>query len=137
MPQLNATDHALTHQPTTDRLARELEEDLLRRYGTLLPGSALASELGYPSARAYQQAVTRRTVPVPVFQVARRRGTFALAKDVAEWVAQQRHGANGAGHSGPASIATACGPVEPIAGKQGAEAADSIAGLPSHEENAM
>jgi hypothetical protein len=137
MPQLNATDNALTHLPTTDRLARELEEDLLRRYGTLLPGSALASELGYPSARAYQQAVTRRTVPVPVFQVPRRRGTFALAKDVAEWVALQRHGANDVGQPTQPRLANALGQAEQRECNEKAEAVDSVAGLTSHEETAM
>jgi hypothetical protein len=73
-----------------DDLALELEDDLVRRYGMLLPSSALVSILGYKSMTAYQQAVARRTLPVPVFEIEKRRGRFALAKDVARWMSQQR-----------------------------------------------
>ncbi len=73
-----------------DHLALELEDDLVRRYGMLLPSSALVSILGYKSMTAYQQAVARRTLPVPVFEIEKRRGRFALAKDVARWMSEQR-----------------------------------------------
>lgn len=74
----------------TDALARELNDELVRRYGLLMSSSALAKELGYPSANAYCQAVVRGTLPVPLFQIPNRRGRFALARDVAIWLSQQR-----------------------------------------------
>jgi hypothetical protein len=74
-------------------LTRELEDDLVRRFGTLLSSAVLIPTLGYPSAQAYQQAMTRGQLPVPVFAIAKRRGRFALAKDVARWLAVQRAGA--------------------------------------------
>lgn len=73
-----------------DELSVELEEDLVRRYGVLLPSSTLVAVLGYKSTNAYQQALARGTLPVPVFEIDRRRGRFALAKDVARWLAAQR-----------------------------------------------
>lgn len=74
----------------TDALARELNDELVRRYGLLISSSALAKELGYPSANAYCQAVVRGTLPVPLLQIPNRRGRFALARDVAIWISQQR-----------------------------------------------
>lgn len=76
-----------------DGLARTLEDALVQRYGLMLPSSAIASALGYPTMRAYYQAIVRRTIPVPTFQIEHRRGRFALARDVAEWLAHQRRGA--------------------------------------------
>ena len=37
------------------------------------------------------QALTRKTVPIPVFSVENRRGKYALVKDVAIWLANQRN----------------------------------------------
>jgi hypothetical protein len=72
-------------------LADLLERDLLARYHSpLLGGDDLRSALGYPSTEALRQAISRGTVPVPVFSVAHRRGKFALAKDVADWLAKLR-----------------------------------------------
>ena len=74
-----------------DDLTRELNDELVARFGLMLPSTALAKTLGYPSAQAYRQAVVRGTVPVPLFRVAHRRGYFALARDVAAWVSTQRY----------------------------------------------
>lgn len=63
---------------------------MLHQYGPLLGGSDLTKALGYPTMRAFQQAVTRGTVDVPVFGIEKRRGKFALARDVAQWLAKQR-----------------------------------------------
>jgi hypothetical protein len=67
-----------------------LEEDLLKLYGPVLTGDELQKVLGYGSKDAYRQAVTRKTVPVPLFEMEKRRGKFALAKDVACYLARQR-----------------------------------------------
>jgi len=75
---------------TTDLLATRLEETLLQRYGPILGGADLAKALGYPSMRAFQQAVVRGVVGVPVFTMRNRRGRFALASEVAQFVARER-----------------------------------------------
>lgn len=81
-----------THTPhaTVAMLTRDLEDKLLQRYGPVLGGADLSKALGYPSMRAFQQAVSRGVVGVPVFPMEKRRGRFALAGDVAQWLACQR-----------------------------------------------
>lgn len=60
---------------------------LFDRFGPLLPCTALPRVLGYPTPSAFRQAVARGTVPVPIFKIPTRRGWFALASDVATWLA--------------------------------------------------
>lgn len=69
-------------------LAQALENDLLGRHGPMLGNDDLRVALGYPSREAFRQALTREQVPVPVFSLPRRRGKFALVKDVAAWLAR-------------------------------------------------
>lgn len=82
--------HEEEFQELKSGLARELNDELVRRYGLLLSPSDLAKVLGYPSANAYCQAVVRGTVPVPLLRIPNRRGKFALARDVAVWLSRQR-----------------------------------------------
>ncbi|HEV2538737.1 MAG TPA: hypothetical protein VGU03_03420 [Frateuria sp.] len=78
------------HPPLIDLL----ERDLLVRFGApLIGGEDLRLSLGYPSAEALRQAISRGTVPVPVFAVPHRRGKFALVRDIATWLATLRQGA--------------------------------------------
>lgn len=74
-------------------LARALEEDLLAIHGPMVGGKALSSALGYPTNSAFRQALARNTVPVAVFSIERRRGKFALSREVARWIAEQRQSA--------------------------------------------
>jgi hypothetical protein len=71
-------------------VADELLQSLSNRYGTVLSSKALIKELGYPSAASFQQALARGAVPVPIFKIEHRRGSFALARDVAIWLNQKR-----------------------------------------------
>lgn len=73
-----------------NKLAEELERGLTTKYGVILSSSILVQVLGYPSPEAFRQSLSRKTVPVPVFKIPNRRGHFALAKDIAEWLAQCR-----------------------------------------------
>lgn len=59
----------------------------------MLGGAALCRALGFPTAAAMRQAVSRGRVPVPLFEIEKRRGRFALTRDVALWLARCR--ANG------------------------------------------
>lgn len=70
-----------------------LETELTARYGPLVSSDILWTLLGYPSSAAFRQALVRKTVPVPVFSIPRRRGKFALIKDIAGWLATQREAA--------------------------------------------
>ncbi|MRV70691.1 hypothetical protein GJ700_03035 [Duganella sp. FT92W] len=70
--------------------ATQLEQDLLQLHGPMMTGDCLRKALGYPSSAAFRQAIVRNTIPVPIFNIEKRRGKFALTKEVAQWVAAQR-----------------------------------------------
>lgn len=79
----------------TDELEKEIEEQLLRLHGPMITGDALRAALGYPTMEAFRQALSRKTVPIPVFSIALRRGKFALVQDLAHWLAVQRNTGKG------------------------------------------
>lgn len=64
-----------------------LAKEMLAQYGPLLGGAALHQALGFTCAAAMRQAVIRNQVGVRLFNIANRRGKFALTRDVAEWLA--------------------------------------------------
>ena len=72
-----------------DPRAAEIEAQLTKEHGTLLTGESLRRALGYRSIDALRQAMSRGTLPVPVFTIPNRRGRFALVRDVAAWLAAQ------------------------------------------------
>ncbi|WP_165666428.1 hypothetical protein [Metapseudomonas otitidis] len=76
-----------------DELAKSLESDLLGRYGPIMSGDELLRALGYPSKEAFRQSLVRNTVAIPLFDLEYRRGKFALVKDVARYLAEQRFSA--------------------------------------------
>jgi len=71
-------------------LTAELENELLDRYGLMLPSRVLWKVLGYPSSAAWRQSISRGSVPIPIFRLAGRSGYFALSRDVATWMAEAR-----------------------------------------------
>jgi hypothetical protein len=75
--------------------AQALEADLVQRHGTLIGGDELRKLLSYPTIEAYLQAVRRGTTPIPIFPIPHRRGRFAIAKDVATWLAGCREEVSG------------------------------------------
>ncbi|MDN3578273.1 hypothetical protein QWZ03_16005 [Chitinimonas viridis] len=83
--------------PEIQALTRELSQELTAEYGPMLGSEALVKVLGYRSSGAFQQALTRGTIPVPVFRIEYRRGCFALTRDVAQWLSRQRATATPAG----------------------------------------
>lgn len=85
------TNQAMKTPADTLELAATLERNLMDKYGPMVANDALRVALGYPSMDAFRQALVRKTVPVPVFTLEKRRGKFALVKDVAQWLACQRN----------------------------------------------
>lgn len=67
-----------------------LEHELTVQHGPMMTGEPLRIALGYPSKESFRQAFVRKTTPIPIFTLERRRGKFALTKDVAAWLASQR-----------------------------------------------
>lgn len=86
-PKTTTTD--ATPSPL-DRLAEHFEKVLMREYGPWLVGESMKRALGYRSLASLHQAIRRRTVPIPIFPLEKRKGKFALSKDAARWIAQQR-----------------------------------------------
>lgn len=78
----------------TAELAKELENDLLDRYGPMVTGKDLSKLLGYPTQAAMRQSYSVGAVPISLFNIEKRRGKFALVKDIALWMAQKRMEAN-------------------------------------------
>ncbi|MGY8829210.1 MAG: hypothetical protein ACKVIS_06615 [Pseudomonadales bacterium] len=81
----------MNEQNPIQRLTNELEHDLTARYGVMLGSNALWRELGFRSPAAFRVALSRGMIGVPFFTLPNRRGRFALAKDIAAWIANQRH----------------------------------------------
>lgn len=70
-----------------DNLREQLVRELRDRHGELVGGDSLRLLLGFRSIAAFKQAVTRKTLVLPTFYVAGRRGRFALTIDIADWLA--------------------------------------------------
>ena len=76
--------------PFDEPLAALLDRELTSRYGPMVSNDNLRIVLGYSSKEAFRQALSRKTIPIPVFEIENRRGKFALTKDIASWIAAQR-----------------------------------------------
>ena len=71
-------------------LAKQLEADLLKLYDSpILNLQQLQRALNFRSVAAVKQAIVRDTFPVATFLMPNRRNRFALAKDVAVFLAEQ------------------------------------------------
>jgi hypothetical protein len=71
-------------------LAEQLHADLLSLYGSpVLTLKDLQKALHYRSVAAVKQAIIRNTFPVHTFLMPNRRDRFALAKDVANYLAEK------------------------------------------------
>lgn len=64
------------------------EQVLLKRYGPMIQGADLLQVAGYPTSEALRQAIRRQAVGFSVFSITGRRGRFARASDVAQWLAE-------------------------------------------------
>lgn len=82
----------MTQQRVTDpaAFADELRQELERLHGPLFGGSLLIAALGHTNAASLRQARKRGQVAVPLFTLPKKRGFFALTRDVAAWLAAAR-----------------------------------------------
>lgn len=71
-------------------LKRHLRQELEQLHGPLLGGPKLIGALGHANAASLRQARRRGRVSVPLFTLPKRRGFFALTRDVADWLAEAR-----------------------------------------------
>lgn len=64
----------------------EMKDELLRLYGPLIGGMDLQNILGYKAASTFNRAKRMNLIGVKIFEIPNRRGSFALTKDVADWL---------------------------------------------------
>lgn len=72
----------------TDLEARVLES-LIHDWGYVVGSAGLRQVMGFPTQAALRQAIARGAVPVKVFEIEGRKGSFALAHDLAAWLASK------------------------------------------------
>ncbi|MDP3742929.1 MAG: hypothetical protein Q8Q76_01135 [Methylotenera sp.] len=87
------TNIAMNNNQRLEKLANQLEQELTLQHGPMVSNDDLRIALGYASMDAFRQSLVRKTVPIPVFSLPNRRGKYALVKDLALWLAQQREAA--------------------------------------------
>ena len=75
---------------TEDCMSVSIESELIEKYGHLLNMEALRKTLAFPTVGALQQSINRGSLEIPIFSIENRKGKFALAKDVAKWLVNQR-----------------------------------------------
>ena len=62
------------------------KEHLINKYGPLLGGDELARVLGYKTKSAFYRSIRTKTLGIAVFNIAGRKGKFALTENVANWL---------------------------------------------------
>jgi hypothetical protein len=72
---------------TDSELEARLLQSLIRDWGYVVGSAGLRQVLGFPTQAALRQAIARGAVPVNTFELEGRKGPFALAHDLAAWLA--------------------------------------------------
>lgn len=87
----------MTTQPTIPRLStvrvteyEAFELRLIAALGATVGGNTLSRALGYRSQDAFRKAHQLNRLPVHTFELAGRRGRFAAATDIAQWLWKHR-----------------------------------------------
>lgn len=71
-------------------LTERIRSNLVHRYGALLSGEPLYRSLGFSSVAAFRQAKSKKQIPVTLFEIEHKRGSYALPEDVAIWLCKTR-----------------------------------------------
>lgn len=69
-----------------DSRKNELELQLMQLHGPLIGGIELQKSLGFRSAASFRRAVKLNLIDLKIFEIANRKGMFALTSDVANWL---------------------------------------------------
>ena len=62
---------------------------VIQEWGYVVGSAGLRQTLGYASQSALRVAIANGTIPVTVFRIPGRKGPFALAHDLAAWLASR------------------------------------------------
>jgi hypothetical protein len=71
-------------------LTERIRRSLVYRYGPLLSGEPLYRSLGFTTMVAFRQAKSKKLIPITLFDIAHKRGSYALPEDVAIFLAKRR-----------------------------------------------
>jgi hypothetical protein len=74
-----------------EALINTLRQDLMKHFGPVIGGDDLRQVLGYKTGAAFRLAIKQNDIALPVFTIKKRRGRFALAIDIATWLAEQKY----------------------------------------------
>ncbi len=74
---------------TSSELEVRLRDALIRDWGYVVGSAGLRQALGFSTQAALRHAIARGALPVKVFEIEGRKGPFALAHDLAAWLAAQ------------------------------------------------
>lgn len=88
--KISISERYMAQPNALEQLSKALECQLLSHYGPLLGSRELWRVLGYSSPASFRQAKFRNQLPVKIFEIEGRRGSFALTIEVAAWLATQR-----------------------------------------------
>lgn len=91
-----------------------LKADLEARFGPLMGGSDLWRALGFRTATAFGRAQRKGSLNLHIFDIHKRRGKFALTRDVADWLERAASTGSPVGEDG-----TAMDPSGQMAGQPG------------------
>ena len=72
-------------------LVIKLDKDLMDRHGPIIGGEDLWQVLGYKTAAAFRLALKLGDISLPIFNIEKRRGKFALSIDIANWIVDQKY----------------------------------------------
>lgn len=73
---------------------KNLEGELVEKFGLLVSGKDLAGLLGYESLSSFNQAYARKKLPIAVFTLKNKRGKYAFCKEVAQYLTERRFESN-------------------------------------------
>lgn len=79
-----------TRATNVDLLRGQLRQELASTYGEMIGGDRLRHVLGFGSSSSLSMAIQRKTIDLATFRVNGRRGRFALTKEIADWLVDQR-----------------------------------------------
>ncbi|WP_205627468.1 hypothetical protein [Polynucleobacter yangtzensis] len=64
---------------------RNLFNDLMDRYGSMVGGKDLYLALGFKSYGAFRLANERNEIPIKIFKIPKRRDWYGLTSDLVQW----------------------------------------------------
>lgn len=73
-----------------ESLINKLNHDLMIMFGPVIGGEDLHKVLGYKTGAAFRLALKQGDIALPIFNITKRRGKFALTIDIVNWLVEQR-----------------------------------------------